>query len=226
MRACCRRSRTPTHRLRGRLRAVHRIPRQLTPRQPQVPQPRRPSRRVPAHSSPPARQLEHSLLSNSGMPRPALARCRPATAAQRTAAPFGRTTLPVSSARSRSRATATPSPCRSSPMGATSRSGPVRDTPSTVAGKRCFVVMVVSARRGRHCHHTLSGGPRQIPLEAMNASHRVARIQLLGAPLKCRQSVRNLAAGPAERGLPLWPAAESEQSGEARIGRVRLVAGV
>ena len=41
------------------------------------------------------RQLEHALLADSGVPRPALARCRPATAAQRTAAPFGQTTLPV-----------------------------------------------------------------------------------------------------------------------------------
>lgn len=46
-------------------------------------------------STPAARRLEVALTSQTVPPRPTSASCRPATAAQRTTAPFGSTTLPV-----------------------------------------------------------------------------------------------------------------------------------
>jgi hypothetical protein len=42
-----------------------------------------------------ARRLEAALTSSTATPRPTAASCRPATAAERTNAPFGRTGLPV-----------------------------------------------------------------------------------------------------------------------------------
>jgi hypothetical protein len=42
-----------------------------------------------------SRRLQLALRANSGAPRSARAACQPATAAQRAAAPFGHTTLPV-----------------------------------------------------------------------------------------------------------------------------------
>lgn len=42
-----------------------------------------------------ARRLEDALTSKTDPPRPASASCRPATAAERSTAPFGSTTLPV-----------------------------------------------------------------------------------------------------------------------------------
>lgn len=50
---------------------------------------------APAPSSPSARRLEDALLANTGPPRLASASCRPATAAERTTAPFGQTARPV-----------------------------------------------------------------------------------------------------------------------------------
>ena len=42
-----------------------------------------------------ARRLETALLATNGPPRPTSASCRPASAAERAAAPFGQTTPPV-----------------------------------------------------------------------------------------------------------------------------------
>ena len=49
----------------------------------------------PAPSPRSAHRLEAALLANSGPPRAASASCRPATSAERAAAPFGHTARPV-----------------------------------------------------------------------------------------------------------------------------------
>ena len=46
-------------------------------------------------SAPSAHRLENALLASTGSPRATSASCRAATAAERAAAPFGHTTLPV-----------------------------------------------------------------------------------------------------------------------------------
>lgn len=49
----------------------------------------------PGPPAPTGRRVQQALLAKRDPPRPTSASCRPATAAERSAAPFGRTSLPV-----------------------------------------------------------------------------------------------------------------------------------